>query len=350
MPAEEAVAYPAFPDNTPPQVSDHPVLPVRTPNAKQAVPKTNQPAAPSAPNDDSEVAPPRLASPVEAPAQIQTPAEVPDPAGESASSQPADPVQVSVASVVPHPEAEIAFGARIVERDVEEDTTKPVDDDSFLSSNSQKQTAPSPAPSTSHAEPTASQHEAPAAEKAPSAAPTPHLDQPKSEAVPVLPAQVTPAGSGRPQPVGDTPQPRAAAQLPETQPRTTQPVHDITLRLTSENQQVDVKLVDRGGELHVAVQSADPVLTTDLRASVHDLINGLEKNGLHAETWSPREAVRSDQELPQSQSEQSASGNDQRRQGRDNHQQDDSPPKRSRGSNDEWMKEIDALIGAGKGN
>jgi hypothetical protein len=126
------------------------------------------------------------------------------------------------------------------------------------------------------------------------------------------------------------------------------------LRLTSDTQQVDVKLTDRGGELHVAVQSADPVLTTDLRASVRDLIGGLEKGGFHTDVWQPGDtprhasdgaagATRGAGDQPQAQT-----GEDPRRQGRNAYDPEYAPSRRNRGSNPEWMKEMSALNGAEK--
>jgi hypothetical protein len=100
-------------------------------------------------------------------------------------------------------------------------------------------------------------------------------------------------------------------------------------------QSVDIKLLDRGGELHFAVHSANPDLTTDLRATVHDLVGGLEKSGFHTDTWQPGD--------PQSQAQSDA---DPRQQARQTYQPDPSPSRRNRGPNFEWMNQISALTGA----
>ena len=106
-----------------------------------------------------------------------------------------------------------------------------------------------------------------------------------------------------------------------------------------------MKLVERGGEVHVAVRSADPVLTSDLRARVHDLVGGLEKSGLRAETWQPGDSVR-----PSSQpGAQQQPGEDPRRQGRNPYSPDDTPQRRapSSGSNNsEWIEQMSAVTGA----
>ncbi len=146
------------------------------------------------------------------------------------------------------------------------------------------------------------------------------------------------------------------AQVPPMEPRQPQPVRDVTLSLTSDTQRVDVKLIDRNGELHVAVQSADPVLTSDLRASVHDLIGGLEKSGFRAETWQPGDTPRHNFETPAGAvrnaggQAQPQSGEDPRRQGRNPYDPDYAPSRRSRGSNNGWMEQMSALTGAEKEN
>jgi hypothetical protein len=128
------------------------------------------------------------------------------------------------------------------------------------------------------------------------------------------------------------------------------------LSLTSDNQRVDVKLIDRNGELHVAVQSADPILNSDLRASVHDLIGGLEKSGFRAETWQPGDTPRHNLDATPpvtrntGEQQQSQAGEDPRRQGRNHYDPDYAPSRRSRSSNNEWMEQMSALTGAEKEN
>jgi hypothetical protein len=126
------------------------------------------------------------------------------------------------------------------------------------------------------------------------------------------------------------------------------------LRLTSDMQQVDVTLVDRGGELHVTVRSPDPVLTTNLRAGVHDLVGGLERSGFRAETWHPGEGPRHDSgspaasPLPGTAQAQFQAGEDPRRQGRNSYNPEYVHPRRAHNdSNREWMKEMTAITGAG---
>jgi hypothetical protein len=114
----------------------------------------------------------------------------------------------------------------------------------------------------------------------------------------------------------------------------------MTLHLTRDAQSVDIKLVDRGGELHVAVRSGDQNLTSELRASVRDLVGGLEKGGFHAETWQPGTADPA----------QTTTGEDPRRQSRNRYEPDPGSPRRKSGSNTEWMNYLSALTGAERTN
>jgi hypothetical protein len=150
-----------------------------------------------------------------------------------------------------------------------------------------------------------------------------------------------------------------SAEVPPPPPaRPTEPVRDVTLRLSADSQHVDVKLIDRGGELQVAVHSADPALTTDLRASVRELVGGLEKSGFRAETWQPSDTPRHNAEATPATTRdagdppQFQSGEDPRRQGR-NAYQEQAPARRGAaagGESSSWIEQIRALIGAQKDN
>jgi hypothetical protein len=150
--------------------------------------------------------------------------------------------------------------------------------------------------------------------------------------------------------------PARAGDMPPVSTPHPQPVRDLTLQLTSDSQRVDVKLVDRGGEVHVAVRSVDPMLTTDLRASVHDLIGSLEKSGFRAETWQPGETPQRNSDIPNNASRgagdtpQSQAGTDPRQQGRNLYDPDIIAARRSRGPNADWLQQMGALTGAEKEN
>jgi hypothetical protein len=64
-------------------------------------------------------------------------------------------------------------------------------------------------------------------------------------------------------------------------------VRDISLNLSNKDQSVQVRLSERGGELHVTVRTPDSTLTHGMREGLSDLVGRLERGGYRAETWQP---------------------------------------------------------------
>jgi len=74
----------------------------------------------------------------------------------------------------------------------------------------------------------------------------------------------------------------------------TQPVSEIALQVGSAKRSgVEVQLVDRAGEVHVAVRAADSSLAGSLRNQLGELVTQLERSGYHVETWTPTETLSS---------------------------------------------------------
>jgi hypothetical protein len=69
------------------------------------------------------------------------------------------------------------------------------------------------------------------------------------------------------------------------------PARDISLRLSGPGERVEVRVVERGGEIHVAVRTADPELARTLRQDLPELSTRLEREGLRAESWHPAAAA-----------------------------------------------------------
>ena len=69
--------------------------------------------------------------------------------------------------------------------------------------------------------------------------------------------------------------------------RTSQAVRDISLNLSTKDQNVQVRLSERAGELHVTVRTPDATLTHGMREGLSDLVGRLEHGGYRAETWQP---------------------------------------------------------------
>ena len=88
-------------------------------------------------------------------------------------------------------------------------------------------------------------------------------------------------------------QPAAARLAREPEPAGSQKVaRDITLELDSGSQRAAVRLVERGGEVHVAVRTPDAGLAADLRQGLPSLAAKLEQTGFRTETWHPGTAPR----------------------------------------------------------
>ncbi|HEY6358704.1 MAG TPA: hypothetical protein VIX35_10695, partial [Vicinamibacterales bacterium] len=80
-----------------------------------------------------------------------------------------------------------------------------------------------------------------------------------------------------------------AAQVAPAAPAA--PVQEIAVRIARPDAPaVDLHVVDRAGEIHVAVRTPDTELQTSLRQDLGTLTNSLERAGFHAETFVPRAA------------------------------------------------------------
>ena len=84
------------------------------------------------------------------------------------------------------------------------------------------------------------------------------------------------------------------AAVPEPAP-SQKVAHDITLELDSGSQRAAVRLVERGGEIHIAVRTPDAGLAADLRQGLPSLAAKLEQTGYRTETWHPGAALRHEQ-------------------------------------------------------
>lgn len=143
----------------------------------------------------------------------------------------------------------------------------------------------------------------PAAEAAP--APARHSQEPQVR-IAAQPA-ATPAGPATDVPfVPPGPAREAALPAVESRARQTAPARpadapvplpvpqpaarDISLRLSGSGEQVQVRVVERDGEVRVAVRTADPELARSLRQDLPELSARLEREGLRAEGWHPATA------------------------------------------------------------
>ena len=84
------------------------------------------------------------------------------------------------------------------------------------------------------------------------------------------------------------PPPRPAVAVPAERDSTAPPASasgNIQVELTDGGQRVQLRVEDRGGDVRVAVHTADPRLAGALREDLPALAARLEQSGFHTETW-----------------------------------------------------------------
>ncbi|HMD70435.1 MAG TPA: hypothetical protein VKF41_03790 [Bryobacteraceae bacterium] len=139
----------------------------------------------------------------------------------------------------------------------------------------------------------------------------------------------------------------AAPRAPEIADRTAQapvaqeaskpptPARDMQFAVGGGDQRVEVRLAERGGELHVAVHTPDQRLAGSLRDDLPSLTARLESAGLRAETWHAGSSGSAGRERPGDTSSRTLSQNPQEQPGQDGRRQrDDAPPQRAKPSED----------------
>ena len=141
----------------------------------------------------------------------------------------------------------------------------------------------------------------------------------------------------------------AAIQTPAVEsPSKAAPLKELSIQVGQTQQdRVELRMVDRAGEVQVAVRSANPDVAHGLRQSLSDLVGRLEQNGFRTEAWRPGATVSSvpgtgesrEKEMQfQRDGSQSQSGGSQ--QGRQqNHQ--------NHGNRPRWVQELEGSISGG---
>jgi hypothetical protein len=139
-----------------------------------------------------------------------------------------------------------------------------------------------------------------------------------------------------------------AAMGPD-QRRAAEPARDISLRLTAaDNSPVEVRLMERAGEVRVAVRSADAELSQAARAGLLQLVEQMAERGFDAEVWRPAAVERPVESGPDRHSRDAGAsdqrGSDDRRHpgNRQGEQQN------QRGSQPKWVDELETSFGPAK--
>jgi hypothetical protein len=125
------------------------------------------------------------------------------------------------------------------------------------------------------------------------------------------------------------------------------PLRDVSVRVeNAEGRQVDVRIVQRAGDMQIAVRSVDSDTTQGLRHGLSELATRLNDSGYRSETWHPGQAAASPQpgesgnqshRQNSGESQSNSSGSQQNRGQRDNN-----PPNRPR-----WIQELESKLAGG---
>jgi hypothetical protein len=103
------------------------------------------------------------------------------------------------------------------------------------------------------------------------------------------PEPVRAAAMETPAPANATDALRSAdSATPAQEPARTGPVQEISIRIAQPDASpVDLRVVERSGQVHVDVRTDDTSMQTSLRQDLGALTNSLQKAGYHAETFAP---------------------------------------------------------------
>jgi hypothetical protein len=191
----------------------------------------------------------------------------------------------------------------------------------------------------------------------PNADPTPIVNNQYSPQVMMPVPMVTPATDVAPtatkheseqptQPLDARP---TVAALPDAATASkTEPVRDLSIRIgNTAGNQVDVKIQERAGEVHVSVLSSNSALTSDLRQQVGDLVGKLDRAGYHAETFKPNSSTPSPQSPNQSDSgqERESSGGRQQQQQQQETAQQQFMGRQKRSNQAQWLQQMNGSFG-----
>lgn len=113
------------------------------------------------------------------------------------------------------------------------------------------------------------------------------------------------------------------------------PAQNISVRLSTDGQPaLEVRIMDRGGEVRVAVHSPDPATSESVRAGLPELVDRLGQHGYETEIWRPPAA-------PSSASARGESDGSFSRGGNRNPEEQQHPQRQPR---PEWLEELDSNL------
>ena len=251
---------------------------------------------------------------------------------DSLRQAPAAPPSIDANDAPPAPStAPVAFAAKLTP------------DDTATSTHAQ-QPAPAPAPQKQPATPNVIPQDAEPAAAKPDAS-TDRLAKVEKIEIPVAPAAPATVDTSIKKDAPAAPAQTAAARMEPLLETPAAPQsgsnHDITVRIPdAADRAVDVRFVDRAGEIHVSVRSADADTAQALRGGLNDFVSKMDHAGIRAEVWRPGADASSAQNNSQNQS--FSDPRDQRGSGRNSsgsQAREDGDPQRS--NKPKWVEALE---------
>ncbi len=134
----------------------------------------------------------------------------------------------------------------------------------------------------------------------------------------------------------------------ESAPKTAAPLKDLLVQVRQSSQEsVELRVMQREGELHVAVRTGDADLAHGLRQGLPELVDRLDQGGFRAEAWRPAGVVSAPEPSSHAQSRSSESRNadsqsqpgwSQQERGQRDHNQSNRP---------KWVEELEGNLAGG---
>jgi hypothetical protein len=255
----------------------------------------------------------------------------------SIDERPASPPKIDMAQDAAPPTTQpgpIAFAARLTPADQAAPTTDPGPKAQAQSATAQTAQQANPK-EIAEAGPEPSEPDGSRTVVTPPAPPV-ATDQPPASPVPKT--ETAPANAPTTARIENTVEPPAAPSGSN---------HDITVRVPDATERgMDIRFVERAGEVRVSVRTGDAELAQTLRGGLNDFVGRLEQGGIRAEVWRPGSDAGSSPNDSQNNSQQQPPA-DQRGSGRNQPGTQDREEQRRDQRKPAWVEEVEKSFSLG---
>jgi len=144
--------------------------------------------------------------------------------------------------------------------------------------------------------------------------------------------------------------PTEATQGADAPVKPAEPLKQLSIQVGDSRQdRVELRVVERAGELQVSVRSASPEVTQGLRQGLSDLVGRLEQSGFHAEAWRPGTTASGVQGTVETRQESAQFQNNGSQGQPGSQQQNRQPGNQNQSPRPQWVEELEgSLTGRGQ--